>query len=126
MVTDARFRKDVLVSLGILSLVIAFALTGLALDGNWPKVARVAAAYVSYSSVLLIFLRVDRDQTPRITWFVVAGAIAGLVSGLVRPNINIALIAAQMIAGAVLLAGAHWVAISRWRTLRQRIVSPTP
>lgn len=36
---------------------MAFALTGLALDANWPKLARVLPAALAYGASLLVGLR---------------------------------------------------------------------
>ena len=120
-----RERRDVVASLAILAFVIAFAITGLAFDGNWPKIVRVGASSVTYISVLLGFLLVDRERRPRFAWFLVAGIFTGLVSGVVRPEINIATVIVQALAGGLLIAGAHWLALAHWRRLRERILSIT-
>ena len=121
-----RVRRDLAISLSILACVISFAIAGLAFDGNWPKIVRVGASFLIYSCVLLGFLLVNREGSPRFVWFLVAGALTGMVSGLVRPEIDIATVFVQMIAGGVLIAGAHWLALSHWRGVRDRILSANP
>ena len=123
MVSADKGRRDLVISLSVLALVIAFAIAGLAIDGNWPKILRVGAGFLTYCCVLLGILRVDRESRPRFTWFAVAGALAGMVSGLVRPEIHITTVLVQAIAGAVLIAGAHWLALLHWRRIRERILS---
>ena len=118
-------RHDLVISLGVIALVIAFAITGLAFDGNWPKIIRVGASFAAYCSVLLGFLLVDRQVKPRFMWFLVAGGVTGMVSGVVRPDINLVTVIAQALAGALLIAGAHWLALAHWRRLRERILSNT-
>jgi hypothetical protein len=114
-------RRDLAISLGILTFVIAFAITGLAFDGNWPKILRVGASFAAYCTVLCGFLIIDRSARPRFIWFMVAGAVTGMVSGLVRPQIHVATVMAQALAGATLIAGAHWLALAHWRRVRARI-----
>jgi hypothetical protein len=50
--------------------------------------------------------------------FALAGGACGLVSGVVRAEVQGAVIAAGVLAGAVLLGGIHWTALRAWRRLR--------
>ena len=120
-----RERRDLVVSLAILAFVITFAITGLAFDGNSAKIVRVGASSVTYITVLLGFLLVDRESRPRFAWFLAAGSVTGLVSGVVRPEINIATVIVQALAGGLLIAGVHWLALAHWRRLREQILSIT-
>lgn len=60
-------RRDLLVSIGLLGLIICLALSRLALQGNWQKVLRVSLAFVAYSGVLLtLALYIFRSITDRV------------------------------------------------------------
>jgi hypothetical protein len=69
-------------------VVVAIALVGLGIQGNWPKFARVLSSAVTYVVVLPIALRgppQPASKPRRPFWpFGLAGAAAGLVSGLAR------------------------------------------
>ena len=114
---DARAAtvNDVRVSLALLAAVLLLALAGLALGGNWPKVWRVAAAALAYGAVLLAAARGGPARYPA---FALAGAAAGLVSGIARAAVDPRVVAAQLLAGALLLGGVHWLALRTWRRLR--------
>lgn len=122
---NARFlarRTDFELSLSLLAFVVLVALAGLAIDGNWPKVLRVAAAFVGYGSVLST--PGLRRGTPALPVFVLAGAVAGLISGLVRPQpMPHSFVAAQVLASAAFLAPVHWLALRYARRVRARIVA---
>jgi len=115
---DSR-RRDLLVSLAVLALVVAIALSGLALNGNWPKFLRVGAAFGAYCLVLLSFLRARGPAHPDgrfapLRWFVAAGAAAGIVSGIVRPRFDPGVLAAGTVAAAFLLGSVHYLALRAW------------
>ena len=114
--TLPRARRDLYASLLLLGLVVAFALAGLASDGNWPKVLRVAAAAAGYGAVLLA---AGRRSTERLPWraFAAAGAVAGFLSGVVRPETSGSMVLAQTAAGALVLGSFHWLALGSWRSL---------
>ncbi len=90
-------RKDVARSLLALGLVVGFALAGLMTDGNWPKVGRVAMASSGYAIALLILLRTGEA---RWVFFAAAGATAGIISALARPEFVASIVPAQ-VAGAL-------------------------
>ncbi len=96
---NARYPAGLLPSLAVLGAIVAFALIGLAAVGNWPKVLRVAAAAATYALLLLSVCR-GRSE-PRPGAFLVAGAAAGAVSGLLRPGL--------------LLGPFHWWALRTWQ-----------
>jgi hypothetical protein len=109
-------RRDLLASVALLGVVVALALIGLALDGNWPKVIRVACAAATYVTILLAFA--SRGEGPaRYWWFAAAGAAAGLVSGMLRPVPDLAPVLTGTVAAALLLGGVHWTAVRFWRRL---------
>jgi hypothetical protein len=109
-------RRDLLASVALLGLVVALALIGLALDGNWPKVIRVACAAAAYVTILLSLA--SRGAEPaRYVWFAAAGAAAGLVSGMLRPVPDLAPVLTVTIAASLLLGGVHWAAVRFWRRL---------
>jgi len=120
-------RRDLLVSIGVLGLIICLALSRLALQGNWEKVLRVSLAFVAYSGVLLslavyTFKSVaDRVRAP--LWiFSVAGAAAELASGWLRPDWRLSDTLVLPLLAAVLVGGLHWIALISWRPLRQRVL----
>ena len=118
MFADLRaHRTDLELSLLLLGSVLAIALGGLALDGDWPKVVRVAAAFGGYAGVVAAL---TRDGTsPRALAFVIAGGVGGLISGMVRPDaMPPASVAVQALAGALLLGPAHWLGLRYHRRVR--------
>ncbi|MES2521375.1 MAG: hypothetical protein V4617_01665 [Gemmatimonadota bacterium] len=115
-------RSDLELSLLFLAVVVALALTGLAFDSNWPKFLRVATAFVGYAVVLLIATR--RSARPPLTAFVLAGAVAGLLSGLVRPEpMPMRFVLTLTLAAAALLGPAHFFGLKHAGRLRQRMLS---
>ena len=97
---------------------------GLALDGNWPKVARIATSFLTYLVVLLAARGARGDGQEGIPFrvFALAGGASGLVSGLVRAEVEGAVIAVGVLAGALLLGGIHWLAILGWRRLHSMAI----
>lgn len=113
-------RHELRLSLLLLAGVVTFALIGLATDGNWPKVLRVAAAFCAYAGVLamLVRRRAAHVQTEiPFAWFAAAGAAAGVMSGVVRPEFRLDVLLAGTVAAACLLAGIHCLALRMWRRL---------
>ena len=125
--------RDLLASLALLGVVVAIALGSLALDENWWKLARVALAASAYAALLLAGGRTrargDRATPPRFRVFLLAGGCAGLLSGVVRPAPSVPETLALAVLGATLLGGLHWLALRRWRTVRERLMpemAPAP
>ena len=116
---------EVRVSLAILTAVVLLALAGLAADGNWPKVERVAASFAAYAATVFVAGRFERHgrDTPSFWVFALAGAVAGIVSGLVRDEVRASTVAVGAIAAAFLLGGLHWLALRSWRRLRSGVTS---
>ena len=115
-------RRDLVLSLALIGVVVSLALIGLATEGNWPKVLRVSLSFVAYAGTLLLLARIPRSgrgvgQPIPYAWFVAAGAIAGVVSGAVRPAFQVGVLIAGTIAAACLLAGVHCFALRNWRKL---------
>lgn len=111
--------RELELSLALLAAVVVFALIGLGFEGNWPKVLRVAVSFVAYAGVLLSWVR-RRPSRTRVPFaiFAGAGALSGLVSGVVRPGApDPRLVAAQVALAAVLLGGVHCLALRGWRRL---------
>lgn len=123
----ADTRRDLTWSLALISVVVLFALIGLASDRNWPKVLRVGVSFAVYASVLLALARFQsqrlsaRNSVP-FAWFVLAAASAGIVSGLVRPQFRLDVLVAGTIASALLLGSVHWFALRTWEKLFDRTV----
>jgi hypothetical protein len=125
VIERADAGRELRLSLALLATIVVFALIGLATDRNWPKILRVSSAFVTYAAVLLTLLHYRRGAQAVVraipfAWFIGAGAAAGLVSGLVRPEVDVAVVVAGTIGAALLLAGVHCLAlrmISRTRSL---------
>ena len=118
--TSVSALRQLTLSLVLIGVAVAMALVGLAADGNWPKVLRVALAFASYASVLQLLARTgskEREEPVSFACFAGAGASAGVVSGLVRPHFDLNVFAAGTIAAALLLAGTHWLALRSSRKI---------
>jgi hypothetical protein len=109
-------------SLLLMAVIVLFALSGLALDGNWPKFARVSLAALGYIGCLMPF----RHRLPpySIVNFVLAGGVAGFISGLVRPAGSDPLMPLiQPLLGGLVLAPMHWASLRWYSSLRSRILA---
>ena len=120
--------SDLWVSLCVLGLLIAFALSGLAWDENWRKFVRVAIGFSAYILVLLSALQAYRLITKRRTSlpfpaFALAACAAELSSGWMRPNARTTFDFLTALAASFLIGGIHWLALRWWRPLRKLIVS---
>jgi hypothetical protein len=121
-------RRDLIVSMGVLGFIIALAVSRLALEGNWQKVLRVSLAFLTYSAVLLSLagyvhkFSVANIRLPFWVFAVAAGA-AEVASGWLRPDWRLSDTVTLPLAAAVLIGGSHWLALTAWRPLRERIVS---
>lgn len=105
-------------SLLLLGAIVVLALTGLAMNGNWPKVARVAGAFFTYVVVLLVAGGPNGGEAPvPFRVFAAAGGGSGLVSGLVREEIQAAVVVTGILAGSLLLGGVHYLALRGWGRL---------
>ncbi len=117
---DLSLRDPLRLSLALLGVILAIALIGLGLDGNWPKVLRVVAAGGTYAAALL--LTTSRGG-PRSWWrFAVAGICAGVASGLLRPEPSLTSIAIDS-GAATVLATVHWVGLGLSQKMRRRITA---
>jgi hypothetical protein len=109
-----RHRTDLELSLLLVGVVVLLALGGLASDANWPKLLRVATAFLGYATVLLTTAR--RGESPALPAFVLAGAAAGLLSGVVRPEpMPLVFVVVMTLASAALLGPVHWLALRHHR-----------
>lgn len=117
-------RRDFLLSLAALGLVFAAVLGGLAYDENWRKLLRVLAGAAVYVGLLLSAWRWRRggEGRPPFWAFALAAGAAELASGWLRPGTHTLLTLWVAPAAALLLGGAHWLALSTWRALRARLV----
>jgi hypothetical protein len=127
MITDRK--RDLVLSVGIIALVVVFALVGLATDRNWPKILRVSLAFLAYSGVLFALLfallrfrghSLSSQRPIPFYWFAFAGAAAGMVSGVVRPQFRLSILLAGTLAAAFILGSVHWFALRTWRSMRPR------
>jgi uncharacterized membrane protein (Fun14 family) len=124
---DSTRGRDLAASLCVLCLLIGFALSGLAWDENWRKFMRVLMAFAVYVIVLLSALgaygliRGRRARFPFWT-FALAGAMAEISSGWLRPTATAKIDLSTALAAAFLIGGVHWLALRAWRPLYERIV----
>jgi thiol:disulfide interchange protein len=120
-------RRDMLVSMGLLALIIVLALGRIALDSNWQKVLRVSLAFLVYVTVLFLLARIIRarfsaESAPLPFWiFAVSAMAAELSSGWLRPDWRVSDLLAMPVAAALLVGGFHWMVLRAWRPLRERI-----
>jgi high-affinity Fe2+/Pb2+ permease len=119
--------SDMIASLCLLALLVAFALAGLAWDENWRKLLRVLTGFSAYIIVMLSALgayRLKWKQCGSIPFwtFALAGAMAEVSSGWLRPTARTRVDLLTAIAAAFLIGGTHWLALRAWRPLRERIL----
>jgi hypothetical protein len=125
----ASSGRDLRLSLCVLGLLVAFALSGLAWDENWRKLLRVLIGFAAYVIALLSALSVYsllvKKRAPFPFWaFALAGAVAELSSGWLRPTARGIVDMPTAIAAAFLIGGLHWLALRTWRPLHDRIILP--
>jgi hypothetical protein len=128
-------RRDLMLSMGLLALIITLALFRIAWSGNWIKVLRVSLAFLTYGLTLLTLLRnfaqpafersrlpLERSRLP--FWiFALAAAAAELCSGWLRPDWRMSDLLTLPLFAAFLIGGFHWSVLSMWRGLRERIMA---
>ena len=101
-------------TLAVLAFVVGFAALGLAFDHNWLKLARVLLAAAAYAGVLVAAFRALAPRGRAPWWpFALAGAVAGGMSGMVRPGSDGRVLVTSVTAAALLLGTVHWIAL-RW------------
>lgn len=122
--------RELTASLAVSGVLVVFALAGLSLQGNWSKVMRVLLAWLTYGAVLLGMawarqaLFASEDRVPY--WlFALAGAGAGVVSGLLHPAGSTRLVVVSGLLTAVLLGGLHYLVVREWRGIMARMASGT-
>ena len=125
-VSHAETRRDLSASIVLLALVVCFVLAGLALEGNWPKLLRVSIAATVYLTLLPLLLsswrrRADSSLLLPFWPFASAACLAELASGWLRPGVPPYTTFWVAPAAALLIGGAHWLALRAWRPLRARI-----
>lgn len=122
---ERQARRDLGWSIALIAVVVVLALVGLATDGNWPKILRVGLSFLAYAGTLEAWRRAAAARpTLPFLWFASAGAAAGLVSGLVRPELHLSILLAGTVAATLLLGGVHWLGLTYWRRVRAAIVRP--
>jgi hypothetical protein len=116
--------SDLTISLLAIAGIALLATIGLAIDGNWAKVLRVLSALIGYLRVLV---PVRKQLSPPVSLlrFMAAGAVAGAISGLIRPDDGIVLnrLIALTVGGAALLGPVHWLAVRQARGWYSRITN---
>jgi len=121
-------RRDLMLSMGLLTLIIILALFRIAWTGNWLKVLRVSLAFLTYGLTLPALLRgfaqhaLERNRLP--FWiFALAAAAAELCSGWLRPDWRMSDLLTLPLVAAFLIGGFHWCVLHMWRGVRGRIVA---
>ena len=117
---------ELIVSVGCLTAAIMIADVTFAVQGNWPKIFRVTLAAAAYIGVLGFLLKsMGRFGAPPArlpVWvFLVAGALAGLVSGMVRPALPSSVLLISTMLTPTLLGAFHWIALQRWAWVKARM-----
>ena len=117
---------ELIVSVGLLTAIIMIADVSLAIQGNWPRIVRVTLAAATYVGVLGFVLksmgRFGASPAKLPLWvFLAAGAAAGLVSGVARPELPSSVVLVSIMLTPTLLGAFHWVALQRWSWVRARI-----
>lgn len=121
---EQNARRELCASLFIITLLVVFALSGLAHDENWRKLLRVSLGFSAYLITLIAAIGVyslrGRARLP--FWvFAVAGALAEASSGWLRPSARVTVDVPTMLAAAALIGGVHWLALRSWRPVKERI-----
>jgi hypothetical protein len=112
-------RNPLRFSLFILAAIVLIAVSGLALNGNWPKVLRVSSAAAAYLGVLSLWLRSITPTHPQPWWpFACAGGLAGAISGFLQPSFSYPVLLTSAAGGAILLGTVHWIAVRHAGGLR--------
>ncbi|HMF56532.1 MAG TPA: hypothetical protein VK619_09325 [Pyrinomonadaceae bacterium] len=119
-------RRDFLASMCVLGFIALSALCRIALQSNWIKCVRVSIAFSVYSLVLISLFRLDHRKSETDVrlpfWrFALAGALAELASGWLRPDASVTDELFMIPAAAVLVGGFHWLVLKSRRPLRNRI-----
>jgi hypothetical protein len=123
---NSAHARDLVASLCVLCLLIGLALSGLAWDENWRKFLRVFIGVIVYVMVLLSALgaygliRGRRAGFP-FPAFALAGAMAELTSGWLRPTATTKVDLLMALAAAFLIGGIHWLTLRAWHPLDERI-----
>lgn len=117
--------KPLRVSLGVLGVVVAFALAGLVLAENWSKLLRVGVAATVYLACMGLAARRSPQRHDATPWwfFALAGALAGLASGVLRPGHHLRPVLADMASAGLLLSTVHWLAVRYAPRLRARLTA---
>jgi hypothetical protein len=116
-----RGRFEIVASLTVLGLVVAVAAAILAWDHHWAPLARVALTFLAYVVTLVGGLKVKgtwraAEPPPPLAYFVLAGVVAGCLSGLLGLHHPLFLMANT--ASGIVFGGAHWLAIRQsWRAM---------
>jgi hypothetical protein len=123
--------RELLASLAVLAAVFAFALALLAVDGNWPKLARVGVAASVYVGAVAGLARRHRPPPAARAYpyrvFALAGAGAGACGSALRPGGAPPLaVLVGVLGGAGLFAAVHWLALRALRRTRDALEESAP
>ena len=123
-------HRDLRVSLAILAGIWIFAVIGLVIQDNLPKVVRVTAAIAAYIGISLLLANQwwrDDERSCPYPVLGVAGAVAGLLGSTVRPAMPpLSVIAIGIVAMSVVFAGIHWLALRSLARARERHSAGAP
>lgn len=110
-----RVRYNLILSLAAIGLIIALGVIQLGLQGNWPKVLRVSAAFLAYSTFLLYLARWSPRALLPFYMFAIAAGAAELCSGWLRPDWRASDSFTMPLIAALLLGGFHWFVLRVWQ-----------
>jgi hypothetical protein len=116
---------DLIISVGLLTLVVTIADFLLAFRGDWPGIVRLTLATATYVAVLGVLLkstgRLGAAASSLPVWiFWAAGGGAGLVSVVARPGFDAGIVLVSTALVPALLATFHWFSVRTWSRVRGR------
>jgi hypothetical protein len=116
---------EVMISVGLLTVVVMGADAVLAFRGDWPGIVRLTLAAATYVAVLGVLLkstgRMGAPASDLPVWiFWAAGATGGLVSSIARPGFTFTAALWSIALVPALLTSFHWFSLRTWSRVKGR------
>jgi hypothetical protein len=116
---------ELIISVGLLTLVVMGADFVLAFRGDWSGIVRLTLATATYVAILGVLLkstgRLGAPASVLPVWvFWAAGATGGLVSSLARPGLGVTGALLSIALAPALLASFHWFSLRTWSRVKGR------